>query len=265
MLQGPLANWDRMLPLVTLFYNRTTRSITKTSPYALLFARTANILEDVVVDDCDLENWCDSNDFESWLPGHKERLQNTLETHKDLMTRVYPTINSMRHEAKAKAAERFEATHTIVREPLTKGTAVLVLDERKSSKHDQNWVGPYTICAINPTGSYVLKSDTGDIIRRARSQIKEYHADEDAASPESYVVERVIRHRGRRDNVQYLVKWRGYSNKHNSWLSPGDFNDKRIITDYWNRNNSYSRKQPAAKKRKPDAQSAPQPKRSKPS
>ena len=33
-----------------------------------------------------------------------------------------------------------------------------------------------------------------------------------------YEVEKVLKKRGRGNNVQYLVKWAGYPNKFNSWV-----------------------------------------------
>ena len=36
--------------------------------------------------------------------------------------------------------------------------------------------------------------------------------------PTSYRIERIIRTRGRGKDKQYLVKWYGYDNRHNSWI-----------------------------------------------
>lgn len=35
-----------------------------------------------------------------------------------------------------------------------------------------------------------------------------------------YEVEKILKKRGRGNNVQYLVKWLGYPNKFNSWVPP---------------------------------------------
>jgi hypothetical protein len=32
-----------------------------------------------------------------------------------------------------------------------------------------------------------------------------------------FIVERVLKKRERKGQIQYLVKWRGYDNKHNTW------------------------------------------------
>ena len=39
-----------------------------------------------------------------------------------------------------------------------------------------------------------------------------------------YEVEKILKKRGRGENVQYLVKWSGYRNKFNSWVSASEIN-----------------------------------------
>jgi hypothetical protein len=52
-----------------------------------------------------------------------------------------------------------------------------------------------------------------------------------------YEVERIISHRGRsrrRDapNTEYLVKWRNFSDEHNSWEFGGNLPDA-VVARYW--------------------------------
>jgi len=54
--------------------------------------------------------------------------------------------------------------------------------------------------------------------------------DQDA---KSYVLEKLIRHRTNETGFDYFVKWKGYANKFNSWVNEKDFDDIRIINDYW--------------------------------
>lgn len=236
MLGGALAQWDTILPAVTHYYNTTVRSLTKTSPYALMFARASNPLmrgEEVIIDDFDLEAWCQDNDFESWLPEHHKRLMDTIERHKQVLSHIYPATQEAIKRKRRKTAERFEATHRIEQKHLEPGIKVLILDERRTSKHDQTWVGPYVIDSVNQTGSYILTDPHGAKLQRARSQIKPYHEDPERAEKDSYELDKIIRHRGRGNNVQYLVKWKGYSHQHNMWLKPSDFDDTKIISKYW--------------------------------
>ena len=51
----------------------------------------------------------------------------------------------------------------------------------------------------------------------------------DAAKPaadDSYTVEKIKKTRVTHGVVQYLVKWAGYINKHNTWL---DYSEHRVV------------------------------------
>jgi hypothetical protein len=133
-----------------------------------------------------------------------------------------------------KTAKKFNKTHKIV--PLLKaGTRVLVLDEKKTSKHDQNWVGPYVIDSVNDTGSYLLRDDLGDTLRRARAQIKPFHEKPENQEQRSYRVDYIIKHRGQGKKAQYLVKWTGFGHSENSWVKTEDFDDMSLIRAYWDK------------------------------
>ena len=50
---------------------------------------------------------------------------------------------------------------------------------------------------------------------------------------DSYEVERIIEHRHTSKGIQYKVKWIGYDNRHNKWLSMDEFNDDgNMIQEY---------------------------------
>jgi hypothetical protein len=236
MLSGALATWDTILPIVTHHYNTTTRSLTKSSPYALMFARSSNPLGggEVSIPKFTLDEWLADNAVESWAEEHNIRLQEELKKHKRVLDQIHPAIQESRRTKRLKTAERFNATHKIV-PPLEPGTRVLILHESKASKHDQNWIGPYVVDSVNKTGSYQLKNDWGGIIRRARSQIKLYHEKPDREERKSHRVDLIIKHRGRGKKTQYLVKWTGYSHAENSWVPADDFDDKSLIKEYWDK------------------------------
>ena len=39
---------------------------------------------------------------------------------------------------------------------------------------------------------------------------------------DTYEIEKILKKRGKGKNVQYLVKWLGYPNKFNSWVSDSE-------------------------------------------
>jgi hypothetical protein len=47
-----------------------------------------------------------------------------------------------------------------------------------------------------------------------------------------YEVEAIVGHRGPKHRREYLVRWVGYDESSNSWLSPNNFDDSDIIIEY---------------------------------
>ena len=100
---------------------------------------------------------------------------------------------------------------------------------RTRGKHDQKYVGPYKIQSISEHGTYTLIDNEGQVLRRARAHLR---ATPDPTS-DSYSVERILKHRGKGNSLQYLVKWENFPHSENEWLYPEDFDDTKIITLYW--------------------------------
>jgi transposase InsO family protein len=237
MLDGALAVWDTMLPLVQYYYNTTVRSITGSSPYALMLTRGYNSFsvgeEPLLFDDFSLDDWLNSNDYDSWIDEHHDRLLKRMQDHKEMVTLVYPAIKDRVEAVRARDNSRFESRHRIVKS-LEIGDYVMYEDPVRKHKRDQRFVGPYKVKEITPTNTYVLESSLGDEIRAPMSLLKPIpapvHKDE-----EVFVIEKIVAHRGKGDTIKYLVKWRNYPSSANSWEPIENFDDQRAITEYWSR------------------------------
>lgn len=65
-----------------------------------------------------------------------------------------------------------------------------------------------------------------------------------------YIVERVLSHRLRRQKMELLVKWQGYTQEHNSW-EPAEAileNCEDLVSAYWSQ--SEARSEGSARKRR---------------
>lgn len=93
---------------------------------------------------------------------------------------------------------------------------------------DQNWSEEiFKIHAIDKRDNpvmYILHDLKGEII-----QGKFYHQELqliDKKLPEVYRIEKIISERNKGKHKQYFVKWHGYDDSHNSWISAGQIVDK---------------------------------------
>jgi hypothetical protein len=232
LLEGATATWDSALPAATLYYNKTVRSLHKSSPYALMFAHSVDLLggEEQQLKDITFEDW--NNKAVELLDHQADRLNLLMDSHKRVIEAVYPTIKEMIKTKRQKTASKLNKKRKII-PPLEIGTMVYSVDVRKTSKHDQTYVGPYRVKQVLPTGSYLLENDTGEQIHRAIDQLKIYKPKDKNNDEKSYELERIISHRGNGKNLEYLVSWKGYSQDENSWIRPEQFDDHKIIQEYW--------------------------------
>jgi hypothetical protein len=232
MLNGMLAVWDVALPAVTHHYNTTVRSLTNSSPYALMFCREHNVIDGSwydTVEDIDIDSWLSANDYEHWIEQHKQNLHQHLQKHTKVLEEVYPAIRSTIKRKREQEAKAFAKKHRIAPE-IPVGTKVRVRDVNRSSKYAQTFHATHTVKEITPTGSYILVDDDGDTIRRAREHIEIYRENDDRISVE---VERIIRH----ENLdgakpKFFVKWKNRPHKFNQWLTIEDFDDRELVDEY---------------------------------
>jgi hypothetical protein len=116
------------------------------------------------------------------------------------------------------------------------GAKVMTLDPILGEKLSPRYEGPYTIVQRNAGGAYILKDGTGTLLDRtyAPSQLKLVL--DDADESDTYEVERVVAHRPHThdsNKKEYLVKWKNYSSKLNTWEPEENFVERSTLTDYW--------------------------------
>jgi len=93
---------------------------------------------------------------------------------------------------------------------------------------DQNWSEEiFKIHAIDKRDNpvmYILQDLKGEIIQGKFYQQELQVVDKNL--PKVYRIEKIIRTRNKGKHKQYLVKWYGYDDIHNSWISAGHLVDK---------------------------------------
>jgi hypothetical protein len=128
-------DWDKWLPFARFVYNTTPHTMTKYTPYEILFGRKANIPGQLQQRNAPLYNYDDT------VYEVKQKLQ---ECHEIAGT------NLMQSKRRRVAQQSSKANMPI----FNRGDKVLLRNE-KAGKLDPLWVGPYTICVVDPNGSNV--------------------------------------------------------------------------------------------------------------
>jgi hypothetical protein len=172
-------------------------------------------------------NYCDEKNN----PMSQEQLLERLE----YMTKiVFSAIQKRTQNTQKRMIERFN--RTVLLNEFPGGAKVMTLDPILGNKLTPKYEGPYTVVNRNAGGAYILRDGTGTHLGRsyATSQLKLVLDDEDESN--TYEVEKIIAHRPHlldKTKKEYLVKWKNYSSKLNTWEPEENFIEQTAINDYW--------------------------------
>ena len=230
LLEGKDTDWDLYLPSTQLFINLKVSETTGSTPYSLMYARSAH-------------------GFLTTATEQKELDLEIIRTRLEEMTEVvYPAIRRKTDTVLQKRNQMFARTHQILKEPFPDGTKVMCLDENRKGKSEPRYEGPFTIQRRNQAGVYVLKGVDGSEYTRPGHTLKIVHPDIVEPTPDESVgvVKRILGDtRNTKGEALYLVQWEG-TNKQ-SWVHNQDFHDHGPIRTYWKQRDNG--KAPARRKR----------------
>ncbi len=215
-LQGATTEWDAKLPFIQYVMNTRIAALHQSSPLSLFFGRRHNVLRNY--------------DNDVICPPSMEELERRINHIHDV---IYPGIRTLSNNNREKAKQYFEANHRIITD-IPDGALVMTLPSTISGKGESKYEGPYTVIKRSKGGAYTLLDNDKRILPRkyAPSQLKILTGD-DIDMSQTYEINRILRHRkDDKGSYEYLVSWRGYDDKANSWVKYRDFHDVAIIRDY---------------------------------
>ncbi|KAJ2749595.1 hypothetical protein IWQ56_007199, partial [Coemansia nantahalensis] len=145
---------------------------------------------------------------------------------------ILPTASRNLSDYQARYKTQFDANHRPA--SFSPGDRVLAQTERRSSKADPAYIGPFVVRRVTTGGSIELsKDDAPDAIdppprRFSPRQLR--HLEADLTSPPGhYEVDYIYGHRINRGKLLLHVHWRGYHPCEDSWEPIKNFPDKSIL------------------------------------
>ena len=237
LCDGTFNRWDEFLPIVQYALNRAITAKSNSSPADLMFARKFN----------------DLLDYSTITIDPKSSIDDVLANIHQYKTEVLPHIRKLVDFNQQAMKTRFDDSHTL-RDSYAVGDVVFIWDEVKATKLSPQWLGPFRVSIVHGNGSYSLTDNTGEPFYRTvtTAQMKPFSVliipEGEVPSSEiktqvqptpllhqdkSYVVQRILDHKETPGHpTEYLVKWKGYTDKENSWTSSDNFDDVEIIRKY---------------------------------
>jgi hypothetical protein len=217
MALGDLSDWDKIVPFVQIFLNNRISKRHQSSPFHVMFGRESTYS---IATDIDVEHEPSDEEIQKW----KDQL--IL-----LGSSIYPGIQAATTKSNERMKQYHDKTRKII-EPIPIGTRVMVKKAIKEASYVPLFSGPFTV--VKRSGnSYVLTDPTGALYH-TKIPIHRLKRLEDVESSDvpSFEIEKILKHRGKGNDREYLVKWTGYSNDHNSWVKVSDFNETDLIRKY---------------------------------
>ncbi len=221
MLNGTYQLWPMFVEFAQLTFNRRITQLTGSSPFALMFGRDGNELQNysnVNVDDI-------KGDERDWVE-HQHKL----------LSIIYPAVNSRVLSKKEQMIEAINKKRRVVVSGLPAGSTVMYNDPKRINKFEPKYIGPYTVIRRTRNGTYALRDGAGDILDHhvTLDQLKVLSKKRSKVNTDNiYEVERIIGHKGEAGNYIYLTKWKGYGDESNTWEPQNNFFDDNVVKEYW--------------------------------
>lgn len=237
-LEGVFGRWDEALPGVTMAINAKDAALSKTAPFTFFFGRARNEWVDYSAEEIRLE--CGEQD-EAVLDQLREQEALRQALVADIVRPAVEEAARKRQEAKN---ERLNESRKIIDVDYPPGSLVMAKVPDRDSKLEPLWVGPFMVVRKSKrSATYVLRDLDNKVLPRsfAVSQLK-FIADTRVplttadgsvvAQGERAVIQEIIDHRNTGPQTEYLVRWKGFGEEDDEWLTASMFDDPAFLTEY---------------------------------
>ena len=230
-LEAETEAWEEALPRIMLTLNLKVSRRHRATPFALFMARGPNLF---------IDHRSGSKTME---PMSTESMKSRL---LEMEKIVWPAMGETAAKYNKKMAADFSKAKKPTNQVVSPGEWVMTRVQGEKEKLTNNWEGPFQVQARTTNGSYILKGLDGKERPRA------YAPDQLKKIPASSVPEgtkdifgalRIMAHKGSGAERKYLVHWKGYKHKDDTWEPKENILDLALIEDYWSRKRKAARTQ----------------------
>jgi transposase InsO family protein len=205
-LHGVKEDWPAFVPWAQSSINNKITQLTGSTPFSLMFGRRFNPYQD----------------YSSSAPLETMNETDWASLQDQMIAVVYPAVAERVALQKGTMVQRLDRRTRAVN--YRKGDIVMlrrheaVMGEPLGTFEAQ-YVGPYMVQSKNRTGAITLVTSTGTPLPRLvrPNQLKFVSHFSKEFQQDVYEVERILNHRGEGDNREYLIRWKGYGSKDDTW------------------------------------------------
>jgi transposase InsO family protein len=248
-IKGDSSSWPHFLPFIQYCYNTTAHRRHGSTPFSLFFARA-------------------HNPFRGETPSRPLpplTRQQLLARHRFMTEVVFPG-NATRTAAYTKRMfDDFAERTNIIANDFPPGALVMRRVNPRESKMSPVWDGPFFVIRRTRGGPYLLRDSLNNqLVEKVPAAHLKLVSYEKAPSPDTYEIEFLVKHKGPPESRSYLVRWKGYTEKDDSWVKDDEVFTRRCIDEYWDKQRQATatqvpttRSRARAPKRKPPSSTAP--------
>ena len=233
------SDWGAVLPFCQLAINNKVQDRSGAVPFELMFNRPLQEFQD----------------YRALPQGQHESVDAWVKHQIHVHSVLFPTLAQRLVQKKAAANER-ALEGKLLASPLAAGTVVMLFDpQHRDSKNHPPYVGPYEVAQLAAHGVYWWKDKTGRILERPvpvdQLKIMPRAARHEWLLPaplpgslpsEWHYVDRLLQHRDRKGQHEYLVLWKGHPASAATW-EPAVNIDDSLIQDFMRKTKAVPRAQ----------------------
>ena len=209
-------NWNELIQSTQSGINSTVNSIHNSTPFSVMFTRDIN----------PFKRFNTNTILKPTVEQVKERIHLAV-------TIIKPALSSLIATNIRRKNTAWNSRH---KNPISlqPGTTVMVKIPTGRGKLSFPFVGPYKVVRKTTGQSYILCQANGEQLPRgfAPTQLKEVIAEE---LTDRFYVERILDDKVECNGKKiFKVRWLGYPENYDTWEPEENFDDKTIISNYFN-------------------------------